>query len=58
VKAYRLIGCGRNLVIMRRRHCSRINTSSAKQSEIQWSDHPSRTGQQAVVLGRINIREG
>ena len=43
---------------MSRRCCPRRNTSSAKKSGDQRSDHPSKTGQQAIMFGRINIREG
>ena len=52
------MGCGRGLVTMSRICCPRRNTSSAKQSGGLKSDHPPIIGQQAIVLGRINIRKG
>ena len=57
MKAYRLVGYGRSLVTGSMIHCSRRNTSSTKQSRGQRSDHPLRTRQQAIILGRINTRE-
>jgi len=58
MRTYRLMGRGRSLVIRSWGRCPRRNTSSAFRVEVKWFDHPSRTKQWAIMLERINTREG
>jgi len=56
VGAYKLIFCGRSLVVRGWDYSPRRNTSSAKQSRGQRSGLSSRTTHKTIILVRISIK--